>query len=76
LLQEQLQNYTNLNNTLTESLDLKNIQISEYQKIDSERKSQIDTLNKELKNKNKVIKYLKVGGITVSIGLILVLLLK
>lgn len=76
MLQEQLQNYTNLNNTLTESLDLKNIQISEYQKIDSERKSQIDTLNKELKNKNKVIKYLKVGGITVSIGLILVLLLK
>lgn len=69
LLKEQTQDYNNLVNNMN--------------KVDSLRKQQnyiherqIDYLSKECKNKEKAIKYWKVGGITVSIALIIALLVK
>ena len=69
LLKEQTQDYNNLVNNMN--------------KVDSLRKQQnyiherqIDYLSKECKSKEKAIKYWKVGGITVSIALIIALLVK
>ncbi len=48
-------------------------QLYEYSKLNQ---NQIDALNEEVKEKNKTIRYWQIGGITVSVGLVLFLLLK
>lgn len=51
-------------------------QIQEYNNLDMVRINQINSLEKDIKSKNRVIRYWQIGGITVSIGLILFLILK
>ena len=76
LLYQQVENYTDLNNQLVRVDSLRLQQISEYNKLNQNYVNQIDVLNKEVKKKNKTIRYWQIGGVTVSIGLVLFLLLK
>lgn len=76
LLLEQIENYKNLTNTLTQIDSLRLQQIEEYSALNDTYKSQIYVLNSDIKKKNKVLLCWKIGGITVSAGLLLFLLLK
>lgn len=76
LLHKQIRNYVELNNQLVQVDSLRLQQISEYNKLNQSYIIQIDTLNKEIKENNRTIRCWQIGGITVSTGLILFLLLK
>ena len=76
LLYQQIGNYTELNKQLVQVDSLRLQQISEYNKLNQSYVNQIDALNKEVKKKNRTIRYWQIGGVTVSIGLVLFLLLK
>ena len=76
LLYQQVGNYMDLNRQLVQVDSLRLHQISEYNKLNQSYVNQIDALNKEVKKKNKTIRYWQIGGVTVSIGLVLFLLLK
>ena len=52
------------------------MQISNYQHINKTYVTQIENLNKAIKKKDRAVTCWKLGGITVSIGLVLFLLLK
>ena len=65
-----------LNNQLIQVDSLRLQQISEYDKLSQNYATQIDALNKEVKKKNEAIRYWQIGGVTVSVGLVLLLLLK
>lgn len=69
LLQDQIKNYVNLNNKLTQVDSLRSLQVDKLNQ-------NCAILNKEVKKKNKIIKYWQIGGITISVGFILLLLLK
>lgn len=73
LLYEQLDNYKSLNVQLEQINNIKSIQIDELNK---NYNYQLEALNKEIKGKNNTIKYWKVGGITVSVCLVIFLILK
>lgn len=73
LLYKQLNNYIVLNSQLERTDSLRIKQIEELNRIYS---IQVENLNKEIHKQNKVIKCWKIGGITISAGLILLLLLK
>lgn len=73
LLYKQLNNYIVLNSQLERTDSLRIKQIEELNRIYS---IQVENLNKEIHKQNKVIKCWKIGGITISVGLILLLLLK
>lgn len=73
LLYKQLNNYIVLNSQLERTDSLRINQIEELNRIYS---IQVENLNKEIHKQNKVIKCWKIGGITISAGLILLLLLK
>lgn len=76
LLLEQIENYKGLNYNLQLTDSIRALQISEYSSLNDNYRSQVENLNKDLKRKNRTILYWKVGGITVSAGLLLFLLLK
>lgn len=76
LLYQQVENYVELSNQLTQIDSLRLQQINEYDKLSQSYATQIDALNKEVKKKNKAIRYWQIGGVTVSVGLVLFLLLK
>jgi hypothetical protein len=76
LLKLQLKNYEELNNNLMQTDSLRLKQIQEYNSLDMVRINQINSLEKNIKDKNKIIKYWQIGGITVSAGLILFMILK
>lgn len=76
LLNQQIENYKNLNLQLEEVDSLRLLQINEYDKINKDYLVQINNLNTEVKKKNSQLKNWQIGGISVTIGLILVLLLK
>jgi len=69
LLYQQINNYKLDNLTLNQIDSLKTLQLSEY-------KTKVNILNQEIAKNNKSILLLKIGGVSVSIGLLLVLLLK
>ena len=76
LLTQQLENYKDLTNTLTQVDSLRLRQINEYSKLNQSYQLQIDGLNKDIKKKNRTLLVWKIGSITVSAGLLLFLLLK
>lgn len=76
LLNEQISNLTKINANLNEIDSLRISQIGEYQKLNTSYLEQVDKLNRELKKKDTAIKCWKIGGVTVSVGLILFLILK
>ena len=76
LLYQQIKNYKAKTNNLLKTDSLRVEQIANYQHINEEYILQIDNLNKAIKKKDRTVTCWKIGGITVSIGLVLFLLLK
>ena len=70
------QNYKVNTNYLLTTDSLRVAQMSNYKLINREYSIQIDNLNKAIKKKDRAVTCWKIGGITVSIGLVLFLLLK
>ena len=73
LLLQQVQNYKVKTNYLLTTDSLRVAQMSNYKLISKEYSIQID---KAIKKKDRAVTCWKIGGITVSIGLVLFLLLK
>lgn len=76
LLHQQLANYKLNNNLLLRSDSIHKVKIDEYRLLTESFNSEIASLNKKMKRKDKTILALKIGGITISSGLLLWLLLK
>lgn len=76
LLTKQVQNYQAKTDLLLKTDSLRVSQIINLQHINEEYAMQIEDLNKSIKKRNKAITCWKIGGITVSVGLVLFLLLK
>lgn len=76
LLYQQVKNYKAKTNNLLKTDSLRVEQIANYQHINEKHILQIDNLNKAIKKKDRTVTCWKIGGITVSIGLVLFLLLK
>lgn len=76
LLSEQIVNFTKLTSNLEQINELRLKEIGEYRNLTNSYLNQINDLNKEIKKKNTIIRYWQIGGITVSVGLILFLILK
>ena len=76
LLLQQVQNYKVKTNYLLTTDSLRVAQISNYKLMNREYSIQIENLNKTIKKKDRAVTCWKIGGITVSIGLILFLILK
>ena len=76
LLYQQVKNYKAKTNILLKTDSLRVEQIANYQHINEEYILQIGNLNKAIKKKDRTVTCWKIGGITVSIGLVLFLLLK
>lgn len=76
LLLQQVQNYKVKTNYLLTTDSLRVAQMSNYQLINRGYSTQIENLNKTIKKKDRAVTCWKIGGITVSIGLVLFLLLK
>ena len=69
LLREQVNNYKEDNDLLIKADSVRLSQISAYRELNN-------SLNESLKKKNKTLFFWKVGGITLSSSLILLLLVK
>lgn len=76
LLTQQVQNYQAKTDFLLRTDSLKVAQITNYQLINETYATQIEDLNKAIKKKDRAVTCWKIGGITVSVGLVLFLLLK
>lgn len=76
LLIKQVDNYKHDNNLLLEADSIRNLQIENYQAMSESYRLQLKTLDQEIKKKNKTLLIWKIGGVTVSTGLLLFLLLK
>ena len=76
LLHQQLANYKLNNNLLLRSDSIHKVEINKYKLLTESFSSEITSLNKEIKRKDRTILTLKIGGITISSGLLLWLLLK
>lgn len=76
LLNLQIQNYQAKTDYLLKTDSLRVVQITNYQHINETYATQIEDLNKAIKKKDRAVTCWKIGGITVSVGLVLFLLLK
>lgn len=76
LLIKQIDNYKEDNELLLEAENIREQQIESYQGMSNAYREEVENLKRELKRKNTSLLGWKIGGITVSIGLILFLLLK
>lgn len=76
LLTQQVQNYQVKTDLLLRTDSLRVSQITNYQHINEAYATQIEDLNKAIKKRDRAITCWKIGGITVSVGLVLFLLLK
>lgn len=76
LLSEQVKNYQEENLLLMQSDSLRLIQLQNYENLSKAYSVKIEDLNKEISKKDKTILAWKVGGVTVTVGLMLWLLLK
>ena len=76
LLHQQLANYKLNNNLLLRSDSIHKVEIDKYKLLTESFSSEITSLNKEIKRKDRTILTLKIGGVTIGSGLLLWLLLK
>lgn len=76
LLLEQISNFKYDNSLLQAADSIKFLQIENYKELISTYDLEIEELNKELKNKNASLLMWKVGGVAISAGLLIWLLLK
>jgi len=76
LLNEQIQNYK-LSNQITSRIDsLKSLQLLEYDKLYKESVEREKKLSSQITKKDRALLVWRIGGITVSAGFLLFLLLK
>lgn len=76
LLNSQIGNYQNKLRLAEETDSLRLSQISQYKGINETYSLQIQDLNRSISKKDRTILGLKIGCVTVSVGVILLLLLK
>lgn len=76
LLRNQLSNYVILTNQLEQVDSLRIKQITEYKNLNQQYINNIENLNEDIRRKEQTIWNWKVGGIVVSVGLAIILLLK
>lgn len=76
LLYKQLNNFENYNNILKEENNLQLEKIRVYEEVTNSQNIEIANLNSEIKKKSNTIRSLEIGGITISVSLLLWLLLK
>lgn len=76
MLFKQVENYKQENFLLMKTDSLRSLQLRNYEKLSEAYSMKIDNLNEEISKKNKTIMAWKVGGVTVTVGLVLWLLLK
>lgn len=76
LMNQQLSNYEQKVDFMSKIDSLKSAQIIDYELLNKSYVKQIDDLNTAVKKKNKAIMGLKIGCITVSVGLVLLLILR
>lgn len=76
LLTQQVQNYQVKTDLLLRTDSLRVSQITNYQHINEAYATQIEDLNKAIKKRDRAVTCWTIGGITVSVGLVLFLLLK
>lgn len=76
LIYKQLENYQNSNQILLRIDSIRKIQVKELQKSNLEYSEKVTNLDNLIVRKDKLIKYWKIGGITVSVGLLIFLLVK
>lgn len=76
LLTQQVQNYQVKTDLFLRTDSLRVSQITNYQHINEAYATQIEDLNKAIKKRDRAVTCWKIGGITVSVGLVLFLLLK
>lgn len=76
LLNRQITNYKQSNIFLLQKDSIKSKQLSTYMQISDDYKNQIEELNKDLIKKDKKLFAWKVGGISLSVGLLIWLLVK
>lgn len=74
LLKIQLDNYIKDNQLLTQTDSIRTIQLKGYKDLDIQNKKQIEQLNKDLSRKKKELTVWKIGGLGISVGLLLWLL--
>ena len=74
LLKIQLDNYTKDNQLLTQTDSIRTIQLKGYKNLDTQNKKQIEQLNKDLSRKKRELTVWKIGGLGISVGLLLWLL--
>lgn len=76
MLFKQVENYKQENFLLMKTDSLRSLQLRNYERLSEAYSMKIDNLNEEILKKNKTIMAWKVGGVTVTVGLMLWLLLK
>lgn len=74
LLKIQLDNYVKDNQLLTQTDSIRTIQLKGYKDLDTQNKKQIEQLNKDLSRKKRELTVWKIGGVGISVGLLLWLL--
>ena len=76
LLHKQLDNYRSLNSQLIHIDSLRRLQVENYKELNESRLLQIEKLNKKVRIQNNHLLGWQIGGVVVSVGLVLLLLLK
>lgn len=76
LLNKQLENQELKIQLLEKTDSFRLNQLCYYKELNKKHSLQIKDLNKTIKNKDKAIEIFKIGGITISCGLLLLLLIK
>lgn len=76
LLYEQVENLEHLNIENEQVDSLRREQLAEYDRINQNYVEQINKLSKDINRRDKILKGWQIGGVAVSIGLVLFLLLK
>lgn len=76
LLKEQISNYQIRDSLFIKADSLKSLQLKNYEDLSNSYSIQINSLNKELRNKDRTILKWKIGSVVISTGLVLWLLIK
>lgn len=76
LLYEQLENYENEISVFEQIDSIRVSEIAEYQNLNNFYQNKIEKLEFDINKKNKQLQCWQIGGITITIGLILFILFK
>lgn len=74
LLYEQIQNYQRANSLLIKSDSINKNNIIELRKINNAYSNKISNLDEQIRKEKETLKYWRIGGVTVSVALLMMLL--